>query len=210
MSELISDHWKSEEEESSCCHHSRAPRKGPVTDILLWVECYSTLVAVLATKYPAKVPQLLAYQRRIIRSYKKYAGQGWITYDVSYRHSAANTKSLDWDKLDSDLYNETFTGRAKAIPRCAHCSSELHTTSQCPQGPATPSMYQPPPMTSRVFIHDIPVCFDFNHESGNKCKFKWCKFAHICINCRGRHPKSNCPQVSQGRKSRKAPHKSHR
>ena len=29
---------------------------------------------------------------------------------------------------------------------------------ECPQGPVTPSMYQDPPMLSRVSIHDISVC----------------------------------------------------
>jgi len=57
MSELIKDQWKpEEEEESNCCHHNWMPYRGPVTDILVWVECYSTLVAVLSTQYPAKVP----------------------------------------------------------------------------------------------------------------------------------------------------------
>jgi len=125
---------------------------------------------------------------------------------VSYRRRAANTKSLlDWDKIDSDLCNETFTGWAKAVPRCSHCSSELHMTSQCPQGPATSPMYQPPPMPSRVSIHDIPVCFDFNHETRNKCKLKWCKFAHVCIDCKGvRNPKNSCPCAIRERKSWKA------
>jgi len=35
-------HWKSEE--SSCFHHIQTPHKDSVTDILLWVECYSILV----------------------------------------------------------------------------------------------------------------------------------------------------------------------
>ena len=34
-----------------------------VTDILLWVECYATLVAILVSRYPVKVPQMMAYQK---------------------------------------------------------------------------------------------------------------------------------------------------
>ena len=41
------------------------PCRGSVTDILLWVECYSTLVAVLASQYLTKVPQMMAYQKTI-------------------------------------------------------------------------------------------------------------------------------------------------
>ena len=56
ISELIPESWKFEEEatSSSCCQHTRAPRRGPVTDILLWIECYSTLVSVLASHFQQK------------------------------------------------------------------------------------------------------------------------------------------------------------
>ena len=60
MSELIPESWKFMEEEISCCHQNRSSHRGLVTDILLWVECYSTLVAVLALQYPTKVPQMMA------------------------------------------------------------------------------------------------------------------------------------------------------
>ena len=41
------------------------------------------------------------------------------------------TKSLNWGEVDFNLYNETFTGRAKAIMWCKHCFSEHHTISEC-------------------------------------------------------------------------------
>ena len=193
MSELIPESWKSMEEEASCCHQVKVSRRGPVTDILLWVECYATLVAVLASRYPVKVPQMMAYQKTIVKAYKTYSGQGWVTYDTCYRRRAANTKSLDWDVMDFTLYNETFAGRAKVIPRCYHCSSEFHSSAECVQAP----VQDKPQCTSikRPVQNVTPVCYDFNNDSRNKCKFKWCKFAHICTVCRGRHPKSSCPRL---------------
>ena len=53
-----------------------------------------------------------------MNAYKTYSGQGWVTYDTHYCRRAANTKSLDWHVMDFTLYNETFAGRAKVIPRC--------------------------------------------------------------------------------------------
>ena len=87
ISELIPESWKVEEEatSSSCCQHPRAPRRGPVTDILLWNECYSTLVSVFASRFPTKVPQLMSYQKTIVKAHRTYVGQGWVTYDIAYR-----------------------------------------------------------------------------------------------------------------------------
>ena len=63
-------------EEVSCCHQNRLSCRSPATDILLRVEYYSTLVAVLALQYPTKVPQIMAYQKTILKAYKTYIGQG--------------------------------------------------------------------------------------------------------------------------------------
>ena len=56
ISELVLGSWNLTEDISSCCQHMCAARRGPVTNILLWIDCYSTLVAVLASRFPAKVP----------------------------------------------------------------------------------------------------------------------------------------------------------
>ncbi len=89
------------------------------------VQC---LVPVLSTKFPKKTLQLMAYQRIL-------TGDGWITYDSCYRRKAALVKSLDWGVINFTLYNETFTGRAKPLPRCRHCSSEHHPSHACSYGP---------------------------------------------------------------------------
>ena len=34
-------------------------------------------------------------------------------YDTCYRRKAANNKSLEWGKVDFNLYNETFTEEPK-------------------------------------------------------------------------------------------------
>ena len=61
MFELIPGSWMLTEDTSPCCQHTHAPHRGPGTDILLWIECYSTMVAVLASRLPVKVPQLMIY-----------------------------------------------------------------------------------------------------------------------------------------------------
>ena len=133
MAELLPDFWNTEEDSTLCCSHSRRrSRKCPITNILTWLESYSSLVSVLATMYPLHVGNFMAYQRTIIKAHRFFVGEGWITYDSCYRRKAATPKSLEWGNVDFNLYNETFTGRTKALPRCVHCSSKLHSSAACP------------------------------------------------------------------------------
>ena len=116
MAELVLDSWRfQDEEQNKCCHQNRRLRRGPVTNILLWIECYASMVVVLSSGFPQKTPKLMAYQKTIVRAYRSFSGDGWVTYDSCYRRKAAVTKSLDWGQVDFTLYNETFTGRAKPM-----------------------------------------------------------------------------------------------
>ena len=56
-----------------------------------------------------------------------------------YHKRVANTQYLDCDVIDFTLYYETFAGQAKVIPRCHHCSSEFHSSSECVRPPAEPN-----------------------------------------------------------------------
>ena len=49
-------------------------RKGPVTDILQWVQCFATLASVLASAYPSKVPELMAYLATIVKCWQEFEG----------------------------------------------------------------------------------------------------------------------------------------
>ena len=112
MSELVPESWGMESEMTSqCCHQARPqPRRGPITDIILWLECYSSLVAVLATRYPQYIGNFMPYQHTINRASTNYEGSAWVVYDWCFRRRAAATKSLSWGEINSALYNESFTG----------------------------------------------------------------------------------------------------
>ena len=195
MSELVPDAWRFQEDEQKCCHQiRRIPRRGPVTDILLWVECYALLVSVLATKFPEKIPQLMAYQQTIVKAHRTFIGEGWVTYDACFRRKASFTKSLEWGMVDFTLYNETFTGRAKSITRCRYCLSEHHSSSTCVYAPDTPanrdsSNSKVTPRTMRK------ICLLYNSQAGNRCRYNPCRYIHSCTECQGAHPKSTCPRT---------------
>ena len=196
MADIVPDSWRFQEEEPNrCCHQQKRQRQGPVTDILSWVECYSSLIAVLATKYPTNTPEFMAYLKTIVHASKSFLGDGWVTYDSCYRSKAAVTKSLNWSQVDFTLYNET---RAKIMPRCKFCNSELHHSADCSYAPDSPEKHN----TSRSSTFNQNrfettrssnyVCHLYNHKLGNRCRFTPCRFIHQCLECKGAHPASQC------------------
>ena len=95
MYKLLPETWRAEEPKESCCRSTRLKR-GLVTDITLWTECYALLAAVLAMKHPDKTPHFMGYLRTIVRASRNFEGAAWATYDAAYRRQAANRQSLDW------------------------------------------------------------------------------------------------------------------
>ncbi len=97
------------------------PCRPMVTDISHWVERYTTMAALLSTRFPHKAPELFAYLATIVRAEWNYEHGRWVAYDRQFRREALAKKCLDWSVPDPRLYSETFTGRARSIPRCSLC-----------------------------------------------------------------------------------------
>ena len=114
------------------------PARPPIQDITTWVEKFSLMAAILATRFPEKAPELFAYQASIVRAERNFEGRRWVTYDRCYRREALATKDLNWSAPNLRLYNEAFTGHARAIPRCSYCLQEDHTSQVCPRNPGRP------------------------------------------------------------------------
>ena len=76
-------------------------QKQPVTNILLWVQCCTSYVAVLFQTQPQSTPHLMAYMATIIHCHKKFGGLGWVVY----RRQAARQRDLNWAVIDSSLFN---------------------------------------------------------------------------------------------------------
>ena len=141
-----------------------------------------------------------------MRAAGNFEGTAWVTFDMCYRRRAARRKDLAWSRVDPELYQDAFTGRARAVPRCSYCLSPHHASPICPFAP-------PPFVTSSPFVASAPngagsaavtsgtpqICGLYNKASGNSCRYKNCRFAHNCRECvtRGRgsqgHPASSCP-----------------
>ena len=214
MVELKPSNWLLHSDETDKTSFPFKKRKEPVTDILVWVQCYSAMASILAERYPAKIPHLMAYQSTIVKCAKRYQGLAWVAYDMEFRRKAAKSKSLDWGTIDQSAYAEFFTGSSRPLVRCHVCLEE-HLTQHCPQTanpfmlpqmwmlqnpqPQQPRMRQqtqpalPQPFNTRGYpSHDPPVCGLFNSVFGNRCNLQNCSFQHVCSVCGGGHNRAQC------------------
>lgn len=60
----------------------------------------------------------------------KFKGLAWLSYDQQFPYRASSNLSLQWDKVDLELWTVTFSGLAK--PHCSICLSPYHTEDVCP------------------------------------------------------------------------------
>ena len=138
----------------------------------------------------------------------------WVTYDRQYRREALARRDLNWSVTDPRLYNEAFTGRARAIARCSYCLQDDHSAPLCPRNPNRPlvswfpdpsawagqppqaAAFRPPPQRSDPRQE---ACRRYNQ---GKCKLDTCRFAHVCSSCQGLHPVQDCPRRTSNWRSR--------
>ena len=208
MSELLPESWRVEALKSGCCH-SKRPRRELVVDFALWTECYAILSAVLSVRYPTKAPHFSAYLRIITNASRNFEGSAWASYDMAFRRQAANRKSLDWGRVNHDLYSQAFTGRARLAPRCRYCLAQTHASADCTYAPAGSPSSRPthlhpsrPAATSTPSFRQlagrsqaqttVEICRLYNQLSGSQCRFMSCRFAHVCSRCHRSHPASEC------------------
>ena len=127
MADLLPEAWLLEETVME------AQLRRPVTDILLWVQCFATFAVALGTAFPDKVPELMAYMTTIVRCHRDYEGPAWVLYDRAFRRRAEATKDMNWSVMNTSLFNMCFGGRARRHMICQVCLSESHTTERCPR-----------------------------------------------------------------------------
>ena len=148
----------------------------------------------------------MAYMLSIIQAYQEYEHPQWHNYDEAFRDKAATTGNRKWSVIDSHLYNQIFTGRARKLPVCTHCGASTHHTEGCSFSGApaqkrftgdivgTGSLQMPTPRVARWLgeAAKTDVCWGFN---AGHCKYvSTCKFRHMCSFCSGHHPEASCPR----------------
>ena len=56
-----------------------------IPDLLSWVQCFGVYMAVVTSKFPMRIRELLAYQTLIVREACRCGGRGWLAYDTHFR-----------------------------------------------------------------------------------------------------------------------------
>ena len=214
MAELLRDNMEVERRrstlESASAPAPARPARREVPDLLSWVQCFGVFASVIASKFPERTTQLLAYQTIIIREARRCGGGGWQGYDRMFRQQAASSPGLDWSQLNSSLFAVTFlaqqNGRGKT---CRFCLETDHSDEECALAPVAP---QARPLSSahgqgpsarqdlnlregRPSRASRGVCFAWNE---GRCAFPYCRFRHICIRCHGDHRAVRCRVQAAG------------
>ena len=166
-----------------------------IPDLATWLQCFAVYVATLSTKYPKRVPDLMAYQTTIVMASQKYRWPSWVVYDQNFRQEAAGNPLQSWAKVDPSIYAQCFTGQAVSAENwCAKCQYLDHTSVNCPyrqrkspwHSMAGAGASQP------MSRNEQQICMKFNKFNGD-CKFgKDCRYLHVCSVCRENHPVSRC------------------
>lgn len=166
-----------------------------IPDLATWLQCFALYVATLASKYPKKVPELMAYQTMIARASQKYRWPSWVVYDQNFRQEAAGNPAQSWAKVDPSIYAQCFTGQAISTENwCTRCQCLDHTSANCPYRQRKRPWHSmagtgPGQSTGR---NEQQICMKFNKFNGD-CKFgKDCRYLHVCSACRENHPVSRC------------------
>ena len=175
------------------------PARPPIATISQWLERFSVMASILATRFPEKAPELFAYQASIIRAERNYEGKQWVAYDRQFRREALARKDLNWSVPNLRLYNEAFTGRTKAIARCSVCLHDDHTAIVCPRNPAGPLAWDAPmwPSQTAVGLASRPtqdICRNYNE---GRCRKSTCRYVHACLVCQDSHSAATCPRRRQ-------------
>ena len=134
MAELLRDNIEAERRRGSHVESASNPKRPrrEVPDILSWLQCFGIYISVTASKFPERVPHMLAYQTTLVREARRCGGSGWLAYDTAFRQQAAADPLCDWSKLNSSLYPVTFMAQANGKGKCCpHCLEPDHVGEEC-------------------------------------------------------------------------------
>ena len=109
-----------------------------IPDLATWVQYFVMYMAVIATRQPEHVPDMMAY---IAKCSMKFYWPAVMVYNQNVRGQAADIGITSCAMADPNLYAQIFTANVaiSAEGWCKHCHSVDHTSLNCPS--------QPPPAT---------------------------------------------------------------
>ena len=115
------------------------------------------------------------YKLLILRMYRQFQGNAWLTYDRAFRENAAAARLTDWSSINVQLFN--FHAAGSSVRR---------------------SLTEPSGSSSAV------VCRSWNNGFC-VAPSSLCRFAHRCSICSSNHRASECPQLQPDHQAPRRP-----
>ena len=177
MAELLPDNL--EATNSTEDDHANAKRKQQeVTQIMDWIQCFSTYIAVVSHANPDCVVDLIAYLNLIINGQRRFQDFDWALYDRQFRQKAAATSTLQWGTTDGTLWN---LSRVNRYTRPPHGATAFPSTTSNKK---------------------TPICLEWNEDPSEGCPHQNCRYEHVCYRCinipaitDNRHKAIRCPKT---------------
>jgi len=213
MAELLRDNLEAQRRATGISAQTQGPshlqkHRREIPDLLSWVQCFGTYMAVLTSKHPDRVRQLLAYQTLIVREARRCGGRGWLAYDSYFRQQVVGDDSADWSKLNQSLYAVTFIaqGDREKGRNCGICLECDHAEEQCALYSSTARAAsgrkdksserggEKDPAGGRGKQPSKMACFAWNQS---ECRYPLCRYRHVCTKCGGDHRVFQCPWLRE-------------
>ena len=102
-----------------------------VTQIMYWIQCFSTYIAVVSCAKLDRVVHLIAYLNLIINDQRRFQNFDWASYDRQFRQKGAATSTLQWGTTEGTLWNIScfnHYSRSSAIFSSTNLNQEIAYT----------------------------------------------------------------------------------
>ena len=171
-------------------HYTHKPPA--ISSFSMWMQAWNIYLSVILTHNAARALELIGYQRIITSANQSLPLKAWLQYDGQFRTLAASNPHLRWDLRHAELWYEAMATPniqrdTKRWP-CPYCGAKNHFPENCPRSPfCDSSQYNRPPNRR---ASGATICGDFNN---GQCTRNTCNFQHICLSCKGPHPRVSCP-----------------
>ena len=173
MAELLPDNLEATNSTDDD-HTTNTKRKHQeVTQMMDWIQCFSTYVAVVSRAKPDRVVDLIAYLNLIINGQRRFQDFDWASYDRQFRQKAAATSALQWGTTEGTLWNLS----------CCNRYTRSSTT-----------------FSSTTSTKKVPICLEWNEDPSEGCPHLNFRYEHVCYRCinvpaitDNRHKAIHCP-----------------
>ena len=171
-------------------HYTHKPPA--ISSFSMWMQAWNIYLSVILTHNAARALELIGYQRIITSANQSLPLKAWLQYDGQFRTLAASNPHLRWDLRHAELWYEAMatpnTQRDTKRWPCPYCGAKNHFPENCPRSLfRDSSQYNRPPNRRAP---GATICGDFNN---GQCTRNTCNFQHICLSCKGPHPRVSCP-----------------